>query len=282
MKYLKIVLAVIFVLLIAFFAARGFIGYFKRHEAGDRVGATHWVAPTRIAAPKPGTPLMPAPVARAKMAIILDDWGNSSVLLKSAIAIHRPLTLSVLPHLPFSTRISEEAKKNGLGVMLHMPMQAKNPNQPKEPQTILTTTPDAEIVKYLDGALSSVHGAEGVNNHQGSAATSDRRVMKTVLGHLKERDLFFVDSEVISTSVGEKTAKAIGIPFAKRQVFLDNEATVEAVKAKLRQAEKIALKHGQVIAIGHDKKATLEAIRQTVPELEKHGVKLVLAKELVK
>ena len=120
------------------------------------------------------------------MAIILDDWGLNLALVKDAEAIERPLTLSVLPHLTHSREIADEAASHGLGVMLHMPMQPKSLRQPLEPRTILTTTPDAQILDYLDKALESVPHVEGVNNHQGSLATGDERVMKTVLSHLKK------------------------------------------------------------------------------------------------
>ena len=225
-------------------------------------------------------PIVPR-VVQPKMAIILDDWGNNLELVKTAVGIRRPLTLSVLPHLIHSRQVARSAKKNGLGVMLHMPMQPKGANQPLEPHTILTTTPDAQIIDYLDKALEDIPQAEGVNNHQGSAATSDERVMRTVLKHLKSRGLFFVDSEVIKTSVGRKMAGEIGIPFTKRDVFIDNKLTNGAVKERLRLAEKIALSRGRVVVIGHDKKPTLQAIREMVPELEKNGVKLVLVRELL-
>ena len=140
---------------------------------------------------------------------------------------------------------------------------------------------DAEIVQLLDSALESVPHAAGVNNHQGSAATGDERVMKTVLGHLKNKNLFFVDSQVIATSVARRVAEEIGIPFTRRNVFIDNKATLEAVEQQLRAAEKIALTRGRVVAIGHDKKPTIEAIKEMVPELEKNGVELVLVKDLL-
>ena len=223
----------------------------------------------------------PKPQAQASMAIILDDWGLNASLVDDAVAVGRPLTLSVLPRLRHSRDIAESAHAAGLGVMLHMPMQAKSLKAPSEPHTILTTSSDAQILSYLDEALESVPYAEGVNNHQGSAATSDLRVMRTVLTRLKQKNLFFVDSQVISTSVGRKVAEEVGIRFARRQIFLDNVATVEAVKGQLDEAVKVALERGNVIVIGHDKKPTLEALREKVSDIEKKGVKIVSIKELL-
>ncbi len=283
MKYFKIILSVIFVLSVAFFVAKGCWNV--------EIKISPKKAPLKIAAKKKMAAQIPQKIARteslvsttttAQMAIILDDWGHNLSLVKNVEEINRPVTLSVLPHLAHSREIAEEASSHGLGVMLHMPMQPRSLKQPMEPHTILTTMPDALIVQYLDEALESVPHAEGVNNHQGSAATLDEHVMKTVLSHLKKKTLFFVDSQVISGSVAGRVAKEIGISFTKRDVFIDNKATVEAVEQQLRKAEKIALSRGRVVAIGHDKKATIEAIRTMVPELEKDGVRLVLVRELL-
>ena len=216
-----------------------------------------------------------------RMAIILDDWGNSFILTKYAIDIGRPITLSILPHLPQSQKIAEEAYTNNLGVMLHMPMQPKNQIRGLEPHTILVTMPEKDILVYLDSALESIPHVEGVNNHQGSAATSDTRVMRAVLGDLKSKGLFFIDSNTISTTVAPRVAQELGIKFTKRDVFIDNEMNPETIKNQLRRAEKIALKHGRVVVIGHDRKMTLLAIKQMVPEIEAAGVEFVLAKDLV-
>ena len=218
---------------------------------------------------------------KARLAIILDDWGASAALLDDVIALGRPVTLSILPRLPNSAKIAHAAAKNRLGVMLHMPMESQNPAASKESEVITVSMPDARIRRYLETALASIPGVRGVNNHQGSAATSNERVMRAVLSYLKERNLFFVDSYVIATSKGPFVAREVGIPFAKRDVFIDNDAHVEPIKEQLRKAIQKALRNNTAIAIGHDKRPTLEAIRQMIPEIEKAGVRLVLVEELV-
>ena len=214
------------------------------------------------------------------MAIILDDWGNNPRPLQYVYDIDRPVTISILPNLRFSRKIAEEAFAHGVGIMLHMPMQPKN-KAPLEPKTILTTTSDEDIQNYLEAALASVPHALGVNNHMGSAATSDLRVMGTVLRYLKGRGLFFVDSNVIPTTVGPRVAQETGIAFGKRDVFIDNKASSVSIKKYLERAKKQALLTGRVVAIGHDKELTLRTIKEIIPEFEKEGIKFVLVKDIV-
>ncbi len=237
--------------------------------------------PKVVVIPKVAEVPRQAPFPQAKMAIILDDWGNSYTLLKYALEIHRPITLAIIPNLPQSRKIAEEAYQNKLGVMLHMPMQPFSQSQSLEPHTILTTTSEKDIIRYMDEALAAIPHVEGMNNHMGSAATSDLRVMKTALGHLKKKGLFFIDSNVVSTSVAPRVAREIGIDFERRDIFIDNEMTSIAIKTRLREAKAIALKRGEVVVIGHDKKMTLSAIRELVPEFEKAGIRFVLVREIL-
>ena len=217
-----------------------------------------------------------------RLAVILDDWGYQASLINLAIDIDRPITLAVLPHLPYSTRVAQKAFNQGLGVMLHMPMQPKNKWRGLERHTILVTDKEEVIKACLDSALTSVPHVEGVNNHMGSLATSDERVMRIVLSHLMSKGLFFIDSNTAPATVSPKISRELGIKFAKRDIFIDNEMVPESIKKQLRQAEKLALRTGRAVAIGHGKKMTILVIKEMVPEIEKAGIKLVLVRDLVK
>lgn len=276
MRYLKIILSVLFVLAVGFAVVRAC----APHKAPvEKMSLPPAEAPAKriVVAPPPAA----ASKVRFKMAIILDDWGLDYALTKDAVAMGRPLTLSILPHLKNSRAIAEEAYRNGLGVMLHMPMEPKAKGEPLEPHTIMTTTPDDTILAYLDAAVAGIPHVQGVNNHMGSAATSDERVMRVVLGRLKQKNLFFVDSEVTSTTVAPRVARQVGLPFTKRDVFIDNVKKLDPIEKQLARAEVIAEKRGRVVVIGHDKKVTLDAIKAMLPEFDRAGIELVLVRDLL-
>ncbi len=278
MQKYKIVLIVLFAALVGLITANLLITPKTYHALKPRLEPAN-VSPKAFLGPGP----VMGPVRSPVMSIVLDDWGNNAPLLKKVLAINRPITIAVLPHQAHSSQIAEEACAGGLGVILHMPMQPKNQKVGLEPHLITVETSDADIIQLTDMALASVGACtEGVNNHMGSAATSDKRVMRTLLSHLKQKNLFFFDSFVISTSAGPDVAREVGVSFAKRDIFIDNKVEVEAIKDKLREAKKMALVHGHVIVIGHDKEPTIEAIHQMVPELEKEGIRLVALRTLVK
>ncbi|MBI3315890.1 MAG: divergent polysaccharide deacetylase family protein [Candidatus Omnitrophica bacterium] len=286
MRNLKVVLSVLFVLLVGFLVIRGCVrtAPTPRYEEGtvQRPARPETPRPSQLAlAPLVPVPGVLPPAARPRVAIILDDWGYNLSLVKDVVAIGRPVTLSILPGLPRSTRIAEEAHKHGLGVMLHMPMQPKSSKEPLEPHTIMTGSSESEIRQYLDEALRSVPHAEGSNNHMGSAATSDPRVMRIFLSGLKSRGLFFVDSNVIPTTQGPRLAKELGVPFTQRDVFIDNKISQAAIVKQLKAAGRMALIKRRVVVIGHDHLTTVKAIASMVPVFEKAGIELVLVRDLV-
>ena len=279
-RKLKIISSLLFIVLISFFVVKNCI-----HKRSTEVLPMTHELPGPVIAPKQVT-VGP----RGQMAIILDDWKYNLALTDLAVSLHRPITLSILPPdknsrgkgKSYSREIASKAHAKGLGVMLHMPMEPKNYKPGDlEADTIMLKTPNAKIVEYLDSALASVPFVEGVNNHMGSAATCDERVMSTVLKYLKNRNLFFVDSYTIKNTVCEPIAKQLGLRFARRNVFIDNELKRDAIMAELEKAKKIALTRGSVVVIGHDYKVTLKTIQEAIPQFEKEGIQFVLVKDLV-
>jgi len=249
------------------------------------------VAPV-AAAPVSAAPISPAPSplrsavttsepgGRARLAIIIDDCGQWPDTERAFVALPFPLTLSVLPHVRFGSAIARDASAAGKGVMLHLPMQTVSGRYPG-PGTITTTMDDAAIRDEVAGDLAELPQARGVNNHEGSLATQDARVMGDIADVLVADKQFFIDSRTSSASVGESVARGRGVPSASRSVFLDDVDNEAAVEARLREAIGDARATGSAIAIGHPRAATLAAVRVVAPTAAADGVELTLASSLV-
>jgi polysaccharide deacetylase 2 family uncharacterized protein YibQ len=65
-------------------------------------------------------------------------------------------------------------------------------------------------------------------------------------------------------------------------VFLDDVETVPYALGKLREFLRITEAQDAAVAIGHPYPATLTALTQFLPELERHGIRLVPASQLVR
>lgn len=216
-----------------------------------------------------------------KLAIILDDLGSDRAAADAIFALPYPLTISVLPNHEHSVDIANEARRRGYQVMLHLPMQSLAKERP-EAQELHPGMPAAEVSNVVDQFLQEVPGVAGVNNHQGSQATSDSALMSELMPVLRDRHLFYVDSRTTAATVAYDTAQSAGVPSAFRNVpFLDDVAEVAAVRKQLELALRGAREKGEAIAIGHPHPATLEALREVLPKSQAQGVRLVFASELV-
>lgn len=221
-----------------------------------------------------------------QLAIILDDLGHDRSAAESLLALPFPLTISVLPHLPLSAEVAEEAHRRGDQILLHLPMESDSEGAGSEgatPEPIelrLGMHPD-QVESALAGMLETVPHAAGVNNHQGSRATADWELMQTLMPALRERGLFFIDSRTTAVTVAYDAAERSGVRAASRKVFLDDTPTKEAILAQIELAARDARRDGSAIAIGHPHPATIAALAEGLPRLQAQGIRLVFASDLV-
>jgi polysaccharide deacetylase 2 family uncharacterized protein YibQ len=232
------------------------------------------------ALPKKALPKAVVPL-KGKIAIVLDDFGynlNNLALLKT---IREPLTVSVLPNLGYSQVVAEKLNASGFEVILHLPLEPKE-KYSLEKDTILTSMKEEKIKGIISQALKSIPFVRGVSNHMGSKATEDEKTMNIILSELKRRRLYFLDSLVTGASVGRSVSRKIGLGFARRDIFLDNEKDADYIKQQLDKLKARAERLGQAIGIGHDRKLTIEVLKEVIPKFKKLGFKFVYVSDLVR
>jgi len=223
---------------------------------------------------------------RGRIAIVLDDWGYNINNISALSDIKAPITIAVFPNDPYSKQVARAALRQGHQVIEHLPLESKS-NEHPEKDTLYCNMDECEITEKLKQMLTSVPGISGVNNHQGSKATEDERMMGIILSELKNENLFFLDSFTTNRSICQKVAKAAGVKYARRDVFMDipdskfkNEDLLTYIKGQLDKLCGVALKRGYAIGIGHDRKVTLDVLKSAIPQLKKKGIKLVFLSEL--
>ncbi len=226
------------------------------------------------------------PKGKGLIAIIIDDMGVS-LRSKQVEALPYPLTFSYLPYAKNLAERTKKAAKNGHDVMLHMPMQAMNNTLDGGPNVLKASQSDKEFIDTLKWNLSSFDNFIGFNNHMGSQLTKDEKSMQKIMDYinnLKEtgRELFFIDSKTIGSSIAAKTAHNNGVPYAERDIFIDHKQNAQSINDALTKLENIANDRGYAIAIGHPRKETIAALKKWLPTLERKGLTLVPISKLVK
>jgi len=216
-----------------------------------------------------------------RVAIIIDDFGNSLRNKDILLELDYPLTLAILPGLVYSSRIDRLAAENGFEVMLHCPLEAINPDLPLGPGAIRCDTPSDELIRIFNDDILGLPHIVGVNNHMGSAFTTDTEAMRRLLTEVKRNDLFFIDSLTIGGTVTRSLAEELGVAFGRRDIFLDHENTEEYINRQFEALKKKAKDRGFAIAIGHDRPLTMNMLLHLIPTLAEDNIQLVPASALI-
>ena len=250
---------------------------------GDEKVVLHFLPLPEKPAPKRKSPSPSAsgPRRRPVLAICIDDLGQSPEAVEWFERHRHPLNGAVLPFLPHTEETARRLHAAGVEVLCHLPMQPENAGaHPPGPGAILFGTGEPDLKAAVERALDAVPGARGFNNHMGSAMTADRLYMRWVLEAARGRVGYFLDSRTTPQTVAEAVGAELGFAVLRRHVFLDDVAERAYVRRQVREALDKARSQAYVVAIGHPHPATLDALADELPQLERKA-RLVRLSELV-
>lgn len=225
--------------------------------------------------------LPPRPGKLPRIAIIIDDIGYDSHIAEKFISLNAAITLSILPHSPHQRQIIRMAREKGLDLMLHLPMEPlEYPGVNPGRGALMTAMPPDTLIQQLNEDLDAVPHIKGVNNHMGSRMTASSEQMNQILSVIKKRDLFFIDSRTTADSKARSSARLFQVPYAERDVFLDNVQEPAAIRRQIRLLLQKAAANGQALAIGHPHAMTLQILQEMLPEIQ-NKVSIVPASSMV-
>jgi polysaccharide deacetylase 2 family uncharacterized protein YibQ len=247
-------------------------------EVGTRRTVTHrcyiWKDRRK---PRAVTPAGPAPA----VALIVDDFGFfNNKLVREFLALEIPLTISVIPGLKHSSDICAQAGEAGKEILCHLPMEPESGAEDVgEIPVVRVSMKDRDIRNAVEKALATTPGVVGMNNHMGSRATADRRVMGAVLEVCKKKDLIFIDSMTTNRSVVAEVAADMGIRSMENSLFIDNSS--DETRDNMRKVMSIASRRGDIVAILHIKRDTLGHLRWMIEEARREGIRFVTVTEMI-
>ena len=234
---------------------------------------------------------MPAPLAAkpaapprrrrgGQIVLIIDDLGFDGQPLDRVMSLDPNVNCAILPNGTRATEFAEKLNARGFEVLCHLPMQPRGSEAPGR-NAILTSMSDEEIARATRENIEAVPHARGVNNHMGSLATMDRRVMTSVLGAIPD-GMYFIDSRTTGGSVAADVARELNVRNATRNVFLDDVITERSVRKELADLASIAERRGIAVAIGHPHDVTMRVLAEQVPQLRARGFRFVRASAVVR
>ena len=199
-----------------------------------------------------------APNGGPKLAIIMDDIStNAQVRELKKLSIK--VTPSIFPPEKEHPKTAELAKEFSV-YMVHLPLQALNYTNEKA-NTLHTGDSKEKISQRIKDIKNDFKGVKYINNHTGSGFTSDFKSTLALLAELKNSEIYFIDSLTTNKSTVLDASKKLGLKYAYRDVFLDNEQNVSKILKMINNAVAVAKKDGVAIAICHPYKSTFEALK---------------------
>lgn len=237
----------------------------------------------RVAQKHPDRPdaKMPPPVSAPRVALVIDDLGRRPADLDEIAALGVPVAHALLPFERRTGEMVELARARGAEIVLHLPMESTQPGEDPGPGALRSGMSSEELRAAVERALAAVPGATGLNNHMGSALTTDAQAMRVVLRVAAEHRLFFLDSRTTPASVASEIARECGVAALARQVFLDDDPAPEAIRAQFARLLELATERGEAIAIGHPHPATFAVLAAEVPRARRRGVRFVSLRALL-
>jgi hypothetical protein len=215
--------------------------------------------------------------------LVIDDFGyRNDNISDGFLNLSIPITCAIIPGHTASKKFAEKAVSYGKEVIIHMPMESENYSPGEDEYKLLTSMTSELLENKLIQAFESLPEAIGMNNHQGSKATSDSKTMTVLASVLKDRGKYFIDSRTSSLTIGEKTMISFGVPTARRNIFLDNNNDLDRIEEQMNKLANSAKKNGVAVGLGHARKNTLSVIEKVVPDLLDKGFVFQFASQVVK
>ena len=210
------------------------------------------------------------------IALVIDDLGLNRPKTWQTIELPAPLTLAFLTYATGLPEMTAMARARGHELIVHVPMEPIDPGKNPGTNALATRETMERVIKRLDWGLSRFEGYVGINNHMGSRFTAWTAGMEVVMREMRRRGLLFLDSLTTYQSVGGTLAERHDVPYALRDIFLDNEAgDATAIRRQLEKLESVALEKGYAVGIGHPYTETLRVLSEWMPRVKQRGIRLV-------
>ena len=202
------------------------------------------------------------------LSLVIDDLGYSLQHGRAAIELQGDHTYAIIPGTHYGKKLARHAKSLQKEVILHLPLQAANPDAASESNVLHEAMDENQIADNLHEMLSEIPSIKGVNNHMGSFLTEIDYFMRPIMDGIRtyNPNLYFLDSRTSPRSIAYSEALQSGLASISRDIFLDNDHTnIESIHFQYQLWLEKARERGHAIAIGHPHPTTISYLQQHIP-----------------
>ncbi len=212
-----------------------------------------------------------------KIALIMTDLGLARQTDDRAINdMPAAVTLAFSPYGKYSKDSSASARKDGHKIVALVPMEPVNyPKEDPGTLALLSRNSADQNQRNLTRIFGNVPQADGAMNFMGSrflaAESNADLVIKTTQG----RKIVFVDTPSGGKSMAKAVARARGADIATVDIYIDDNASENDIRAQLGELERISRQRGIAVGVVHPFPLTFALLDNWLPTLESRNLSLV-------
>ena len=149
------------------------------------------------------------------------------------------------------------------------------PDSDPGPHTLLSQQSDKANIERLRWIMARMAGYVGIVNVEGSRFTTSEDALHPILRELKNRGLFYMNSNPQSGDIPYQLAQEVNLDYLQTNLNIDVIKSAAAIDKSLAQLEKIANKHGTAIGIASALPLSVQRITEWSADLKKRGITLI-------
>lgn len=202
---------------------------------------------------------------------------NAGATLKAIEQLPPSVTLAFAPIAAGTSKWEEIARKRGHTTLLEIPMQPMNyPQVNPGDLTLLTSLTAEENTERLERALSVAPNVSGVTNYMGARFATDEAAVQPVMGLLKEKGYFFLESSPSARSHMKQVAQQAEVPYKASTYDISHGLSASEIQTDLERLVLIAQKHGHATGVvPFEENVILPELIAWIQSLPRQGIRLV-------
>lgn len=220
------------------------------------------------------SPHIPGKNKTKTIAILLTGLGLSQPTTESAIEKLPPeITFAFNPYARNLKGWSRRTRSSGHEFLLEVPMEPFDyPDNDPGPHTLLSQQSDTVNIKRLKWLMARMTGYTGIVNREGGRFTSEEAPMFPILRELKNRGLFYMDSNPQSADTTYHIASDLQLDYLQGSIIVDEVITPTAIDIALKKLETLANKNGSAIGIASAIPLSIQRLSEWSRKLKKRGI----------
>ena len=216
-----------------------------------------------------------------KIALIMTDLGLAKQMDERAINdMPAAVALAFSPYGKYSKDSSGAARKDGHKVIALVPMEPANyPKEDPGTLALLGRNSTDQNQKNLTRILGNVPQADGAMNFMGSRFLAAENNTDLVIKTLQSRKMTFIDTPSGGKSMAKPIARARGAEVATVDIYIDDSASENDIRAQLGELERISRQRGVAVGVIHPYPLTFALLANWLPTLDSRNLALTDVRE---